>query len=140
MRHSVGVCRDEHATRVLADAKRRVLDLVVVDVAIKTNDNRPDILVVVHQLTTRQRDLLASVRFTTNVLDADAVEFLQDARLSDDIRLLLEIDRFQIRRRGEGRRKDFLGVHFQSQRLELLRVPGSRLGGVVRHEDQSLAH
>jgi hypothetical protein len=140
VRHGIRVRGDEQAPRVFTNAQRGVLNLVVVDVTIETDDNRTNVFIVVHQLPTLQRHLLASISFAANVLHADVVELLQDARLADDVRLLLETNGLQVRRRRERTRENLFRTDVEPQRLELARVPSARLGRVVCHENQSLPH
>mmetsp|Transcript_8310 Transcript_8310/g.36764 ORF Transcript_8310/g.36764 Transcript_8310/m.36764 type:complete len:327 (-) Transcript_8310:103-1083(-) len=140
--HRVGVGRDELAPRVLADAQRGVLDLVVVDVAIEADDDCGDVRVVLHELAGGKGHLLVAIRLAAQVRNAHAVEFLQDASLANDVHLLVlgEVDGLEVRGGGEGGGKDLLGGDLEPQAEELLEVARAGLGGVVGDEDEPLAH
>lgn len=65
VRHSVAVGGDEEAARVLAQAQRGVLQLVVVEVAVEANNHGAHVMVVLHHHTGGQVDRLLTVLLRT---------------------------------------------------------------------------
>lgn len=61
MRDCVAVGGDEHAARVLPQAQRGVLQLVVVEVAVKAHDDRAHVMVVLHHDARGQVDRLLAI-------------------------------------------------------------------------------
>mmetsp|Transcript_14372 Transcript_14372/g.30332 ORF Transcript_14372/g.30332 Transcript_14372/m.30332 type:complete len:366 (+) Transcript_14372:154-1251(+) len=142
VRHRVQVCHDELTARVFVDAKLRVLDLVVIDVAVEADDDGADVLIVRQRVAGLELHLLVGVGGAADVRHADEVELLLDANLSDNVHLLpslLELGLLEVRRRREGRREDLLGLNVEPKRRELAEVALTALGRVVCHEEHLLA-
>mmetsp|Transcript_95344 Transcript_95344/g.284701 ORF Transcript_95344/g.284701 Transcript_95344/m.284701 type:complete len:324 (+) Transcript_95344:131-1102(+) len=139
---AVRVCGDELATLVFIDAELSILDLVVVHVSVETDDNGPNIWILIELASRPHVRLLALVGFRPEPRDTDEVEFLTDALLADDVDLLagvLELRLFQVCGSGKGRGEDLLGRHVEAQGIELCLVALAALGRVVRHKEAALA-
>mmetsp|Transcript_22822 Transcript_22822/g.48253 ORF Transcript_22822/g.48253 Transcript_22822/m.48253 type:complete len:416 (-) Transcript_22822:44-1291(-) len=143
VRHGVPVGGDELARLVLPDAEGRVLDLVVVDLAVEPHDHGRHVRVVLHLHALAQGDLLPLVLGAAKVRDARQRELLHDPHLPDDVHLLRPVRRevlaLQVGRRGIAAAVDLLRGDVQPERQELLQVALARLGRVVRDEDELLA-
>lgn len=121
----------------------RVLDLVVVDLAVEAHDDGPHVLVVRQRVATLELDLLARIRATANPRHTDQVELLLDAHLADDVHLLaglLELGLLEVGGGREGGREDVLSLgHIEPKAAELAQVALAALGRVVGHEENLLA-
>lgn len=141
MRPRVGVGRNEVAPGVLRDAQSGILDLVVVDVPVKPDDDGADVVVVRQCVPRFQFHFLVLVGRAAAVADPFQVQLLADAVLADHVDLLVlgEVDRFEVGRRGVRRRINLLGLDAQAKARELAQVSRARLGRVVGDEDEPLA-
>eukprot|EP00968_Pinguiococcus_pyrenoidosus_P020516 scaffold2429_cov263-Pinguiococcus_pyrenoidosus.AAC.2 len=143
MRDRIQIGRDEFAALQLVDAQLGVLDLVVVDVPVKAHHDRADVVIHLDGAPGAHVGLLVLVRRPADVGNAQQIELLLNAHLSDDVHLLAsgrEASLLEIRCRREAAAEDLVVLHWQAQALELLGVALSRLGGVIGHEEEALAH
>ena len=96
MRHRIRVGCDEQTSRVLANAKRRLLNFVIVEMSVKANDNCADIFVVIHVQTFAQSDFFTLIGFATGPLDAEQVEFFPDTGFPNNVDFTVELDGFEV--------------------------------------------
>ena len=140
MRHRVCVGRNEQTSRVLTNAKRRLLNFVIVEMSVKANDNRANIFVVFHVQTFAQSHFFTLISFTTRQLDAKQVKFFPNTSFTDNVDFTVELDRLEVRGSRKGGGKNVLRRDVQPQTSKLLQISRSGLGGVVGDEKQLLAH
>lgn len=134
---------DELTTGVLVNAELSILNLVIVDVTVKANDDGTDIMVMIQSTPLVHVGLLSSIIWTTNVRYADEVELLRDADLTNDVDLLaggLEVGLLEIGGCGEAGGEDFFGLGIQAEIEEFLKITRTTLCGIVGDEKYALAH
>lgn len=97
------VCCDEETAWILSDAQGGILQLVVVHIAIESDNDGADIWIVLHLVALCQLDSLFAVFGTAQVLKVLQFELLKDANFANDVDLLaaIEIDIPQISRSGK---------------------------------------
>mmetsp|Transcript_25662 Transcript_25662/g.53455 ORF Transcript_25662/g.53455 Transcript_25662/m.53455 type:complete len:234 (-) Transcript_25662:83-784(-) len=112
-----------------------VLNLVVVDVTIKSDNDGTDILINFQTASRTHIGLFAFIVRSTNVRHTNQIQFLTNANFSNDIGLFtrfLKFGLFQIRGGGKTGRKDFFGRDtVQTQPIKLFLVTRTRFGGIV---------
>ena len=129
---------NELASRIFVDAQLSILDLVVVNVTIKANNDGPHIMVVFEEITRAHFGLFALILRATNPWNLNHIQFFADTNFAHDIDLLpciLKVCLFQIGCSCKARTKDFFGRNVQTEAIKLLFVSGSGFGGVIRHEE-----
>mmetsp|Transcript_24187 Transcript_24187/g.58437 ORF Transcript_24187/g.58437 Transcript_24187/m.58437 type:complete len:200 (-) Transcript_24187:95-694(-) len=130
------------AAGILVEAELGVLDLVIVDPVVETNDHSPDVFVLVEFVPILELDRFPLVLDSPRPRDPKEVKLLANPDVPDHIHALpsgLEVDLVEVGRRRERRRENLLGLDFQSQGVEFLLVSGPRFSGVVGDEVDRLA-
>mmetsp|Transcript_21039 Transcript_21039/g.66108 ORF Transcript_21039/g.66108 Transcript_21039/m.66108 type:complete len:257 (+) Transcript_21039:575-1345(+) len=143
MGHRIQVGGNELAAGVLVDAQLCVLDFVVVDVAVVSDDDSAHIGVVVHLCARLELHLDVRLMGPADVGHAHEVELLEHAHVPDHVHLLaggLEVDLVHVRGCGEGGAEDLLWLDVKAEGGELALVALAGLGRVVGHEEDLLAH
>mmetsp|Transcript_37405 Transcript_37405/g.86939 ORF Transcript_37405/g.86939 Transcript_37405/m.86939 type:complete len:219 (+) Transcript_37405:245-901(+) len=127
----IGVCRNELATAVLGYAELCVLDFVVVDVAIKTNNDCTNVRILVDLPTGTHVRHHVLVTLRAKPRYAYEIQLLANALLTNNICLLasvLELCLLQVGCSCKGGGEDLLWWHVETQRVELCLVALSALG------------
>mmetsp|Transcript_34892 Transcript_34892/g.81597 ORF Transcript_34892/g.81597 Transcript_34892/m.81597 type:complete len:335 (+) Transcript_34892:48-1052(+) len=139
---SVKVGGNELAPWKLIQAELRILQLGVVDVPVKANNDCTDVLINIHLAAWAHVHGHVLEALATNPWDIDQVELLADSPLANDVYSLascLEVGLLQVSCGSEGGRENLLWWNIEAKGCKFALVARSALGGVVGDEEAFLA-
>merc|ERR1719183_1545634 len=142
--YSIQVGGNEFAVFILVDAELGVLNLVVIYVSVKTNNNSTDVFIMVELSTGDHVGLLALVFRPSDVWNTDEVKLVTDSNLPNDVDLLTlfslqKLALFKICSSGKRRREYFFSCNVEPQRIELFLISGTALRAVIRNKETLLS-